>query len=167
MSIRSVGEAGGNQVAGELEQGRQGGRSKMSERGRQSGGKKILVVDDEVAVRELCSACIIFGLGDDWQVVQAADGREAIAKAEQEQPDLILLDIMMPEVDGFEVCKKLKASPKTGAIPVVFLTALGAEKDVERGLALGGDGYVVKPFNAVTLVAQISELLTASSEDAD
>ncbi len=137
----------------------------MSERGRPAGSGKILVVDDEAAVRELCLACIRLGLGDNWQVIQAVDGRDALVKAEQEQPDLVLLDIMMPEMDGFEVCKKLKASPKTGAIPVVFLTALGAEKDVERGLALGGDGYVVKPFNAVTLAAQISELLTVNSED--
>ncbi|MCJ7822466.1 MAG: response regulator [Armatimonadetes bacterium] len=143
---------------------RQSGRKTQCRRDACAPGGKILVVDDEAAVRETCIACIRHGLGEEWQVVEAADGREAIAKAEQERPNLILLDIMMPEVDGFEVCRKLKSSPKTGGIPVVFLTALGEEKDVERGLALGGDGYVVKPFNPVTLAAQISELLTASRD---
>ena len=73
---------------------------------------------------------------------------------------------MTNDMDGFEVCRRLKASPETTGIPVVFLTALGEEKDVEQGLALGGDGYVVKPFNAVTLAAQISELLTEDSDEA-
>jgi len=128
--------------------------------------KKILVVDDEESVRNLCTACIQHALGQGYEVVEAADGDEAIAAAGVEQPDLILLDIMMPEVDGFEVCRRLKASAETRDIPVIFLTALGEEKDVEQGLALGGDAYVVKPFNAVTLAAQISELLTPDSDEA-
>jgi CheY-like chemotaxis protein len=121
---------------------------------------KILVVDDEEAVRDLCTACIHHALGSNCEVVQARDGEEAIAAAEREDPDLILLDIMMPGLDGFEVCRRLKSTPRTRGIPVVFLTALGEEKNVDQGLALGGDGYVVKPFNAVTLAAQITELLT-------
>ena len=128
--------------------------------------KKILVVDDEESVRDLCIACIQHGLEQKYEVVEAANGGAAIAAAQAERPDLILLDIMMPEMDGFEVCRRLKASPETKGIPVVFLTALGEEKDVEQGLALGGDGYVVKPFNAVTLAAQISELLTEDSDEA-
>jgi CheY-like chemotaxis protein len=138
--------------------------------GRESDGgdvrKKILVVDDEQSVRDLCIACIQHALGHGYDVVEAANGGAAIAAAQAERPDLILLDIMMPEVDGFEVCRRLKASPETKGIPVVFLTALGEEKDVEQGLALGGDGYVVKPFNAITLAAQISELLTEDSDEA-
>jgi len=138
--------------------------------GRESDGgdvrKKILVVDDEQSVRDLCIACIRHALGQGYDVVEAANGDAAIAAAQAERPDLILLDIMMPEVDGFEVCRRLKASPETKGIPVVFLTALGEEKDVEQGLALGGDGYVVKPFNAITLAAQISELLTEDSDEA-
>jgi len=128
--------------------------------------KKILVVDDEESVRDLCIACIQHALGQGYDVVEAANGGAAIAAAKAERPDLILLDIMMPEVDGFEVCRRLKASPETKGIPVVFLTALGEDKNVEQGLALGGDGYVVKPFNAVTLAAQISELLTEDSDEA-
>jgi len=137
--------------------------------GKASGGrevrKKILVVDDEESVRDLCIACIRHALGQGYDVVEAASGGAAIAVAQAERPDLILMDIMMPEMDGFEACRRLKALPETKGIPVVFLTALGEEKDVEQGLALGGDGYVVKPFNAVTLAAQISELLTEDSDE--
>jgi CheY-like chemotaxis protein len=127
----------------------------------ETGGRKrkILVVDDEDSVRDLCVACIEHGLGGEYEVLEAADGDEAMAAVEVEEPDLILLDIMMPQPDGFEVCRRLKASRDTRDIPIVFLTALGEEAHVEKGLALGGDGYVVKPFNAVTLAAQISELL--------
>jgi CheY-like chemotaxis protein len=70
-------------------------------------------------------------------------------------------------MDGYEVCRRLKQGPETRAIPIVFLTALGKDENIEKGLALGGDSYVVKPFNAVTLAAQISELLTPRSEGAD
>lgn len=129
-------------------------------------GRKILVVDDEEAVRTLCSACIQHALGSEYEVLEAKDGEQALASAEKDDPDLILLDVMMPRVDGFEVCRRLKASPRTRDIPVVFLTALGQDKDVEKGLALGGDGYVVKPFNAVTLAAQITELLAPGGGEA-
>ena len=128
--------------------------------------RKILVVDDEEAIRSLAGACIRHALGQEYGVLEARDGDDAIAAAERELPDLILLDIMMPGTDGFEVCRRLKASPTTKDIPIVFLTALGAEKDVEQGLALGGDGYVIKPFNAVTLAAQITELLAPAGDDA-
>ncbi|UCC69630.1 MAG: response regulator [Armatimonadota bacterium] len=127
---------------------------------------RILVVDDEEAVRTLAAACIRHGLGEQHETLEAHDGEEAIAAAERERPDLILLDIMMPRMDGFEACRRLKRCVTTKHIPIVFLTALGAEKDVAEGLALGGDSYVVKPFNAVTLAAQISELLSPRSEDA-
>jgi two-component system phosphate regulon response regulator PhoB len=126
--------------------------------------RKILIVDDEQAVRSLCVACIQHGLGDDYEVLEAADGDEAMVAVETDRPDLILLDIMMPEVDGFEVCRRLKESSETRDIPIVFLTALGEEKDVQKGLALGGDGYIIKPFNAVTLAAQISEILIPDSD---
>ncbi len=128
---------------------------------------KILVVDDEHSVRDLCIACVRHGLGKEYEVVEASNGEEAMAAVEAERPDLILLDIKMPGMDGFEVCRRLKSSADTRNVPVVFLTALGEERHVEKGLALGGDGYVVKPFNAVTLAAQITELLTPSSDQAD
>jgi CheY-like chemotaxis protein len=126
--------------------------------------KKVLVVDDEQAVRSLCIACIQHTLGDEYEVAEAADADEAMAAVEADQPDIILLDILMPDVDGFEVCRRLKGSPETRDIPIVFLTALGEEKDVAKGLALGGDGYIIKPFNAVTLAAQITEILTPNCD---
>jgi len=140
------------------------GRARRGSMGDKLRMKKVLVVDDEDAVRSLCAACIQHGLGDDYEVFEAADGEEAMAAVEADRPDLILLDILMPEMDGFEVCRRLKGSPETRDIPIVFLTALGEEKDVERGLALGGDGYIVKPFNAVTLAAQVSEILAPNCD---
>ncbi len=128
---------------------------------------RILVVDDEEAVRSLAAACIRHALGEQHETLEACDGEQAIAVAEREHPDLILLDILMPGVDGFEACRRMKASAITKDIPIVFLTALGAEKDMAKGLAAGGDGYVAKPFNAVTLAAQISELLSSPGEGTD
>jgi CheY-like chemotaxis protein len=125
---------------------------------------RILVVDDEESVRDLCRACIEHALGPQHRVLEAADGDEAIDIVQREPVDLVLLDILMPNVDGFEVCRRLKGAEDTRDIPIVFLTALGEEKHVEQGLALGGDGYVVKPFNSVTLAAQISELLSPSED---
>jgi len=127
-------------------------------------GRKILVVDDDAAVCSLAGACIRHALGEDYQVSYARNGKKALEAVERDRPDLVLLDILMPVMNGFEVCRQLRASPATKHIPIVFLTALGEEKDVEQGLALGGDGYVVKPFNAVTLAAQISELLAPRGE---
>lgn len=132
-----------------------------------AGGWRILVVDDEEAVRTLAAACIRHGLGGQHEILEAGDGEEAIAVAERERPDLILLDILMPGVDGFEACRRMKASATTKGIPIVFLTALDTEKDMARGLAVGGDGYVTKPFNAVMLAAQISELLGPVGESGD
>lgn len=129
--------------------------------------RKILVVDDEASVRNLCIACIRHALGPSYEVLEAPDGEAAIAAVQSGKPDLVLLDVRMPRMDGFEVCRRLKGSAQTRDIPIVFLTALGEEQDVEKGLSLGGDSYVVKPFNAVTLAAQISELLTPISDDED
>lgn len=121
---------------------------------------RILVVDDEPQVCWLAAECIRLTLGEEHEVIQANSGEEALREVERARPDLVLLDIMMPGVDGFAVCRQLKESALTSSIPVVFLTARGDAEAIEEGLALGGDGYVVKPFNAVTLTAQISELLS-------
>lgn len=124
-------------------------------------GPKILVVDDEAAVCNLAGACIRHSLGEHYQVTYARNGKKALEAVRRERPDLVLLDVMMPVMDGFEVCRELRSSPDTEDIPILFLTGLGDEGHIEKGLELGGDGYVVKPFNAVTLAAQISELLEA------
>jgi len=131
---------------------------------RPAGGPKILVVDDEAAVCNLAGACIRHALGAHYRVSYARNGKKALEAVQRERPDLVLLDILMPVMDGFEVCRRLKSSSETEGIPILFLTALGEEKDIEKGLALGGDGYVIKPFNAVTLAAQISELLGPPGE---
>ena len=107
----------------------------------------------------MAGECIRLALGDSYQVMEARGCEEAIEMAQRERPDLILLDILMPEVDGFEVCRRLKSSAETSRIPIVFLTARGEKEAVDEGLALGGEGYVIKPFNAVSLAAQVSELL--------
>jgi len=125
---------------------------------------KILVVDDDAAICSLAGACIRHVLGESYRVSYARNGKKALEAVRREQPDLVLLDILMPVMDGFEVCRQLKSTPGTDGIPILFLTALGEDANIEKGLALGGDGYVVKPFNAVTLAAQITELLVRPDE---
>jgi CheY-like chemotaxis protein len=120
---------------------------------------QVLVVDDEETVRVLAAACIEHGLGPNWQVRFASGGEEALASVAGARPDLILLDILMPGVDGLEVCRRLKASPDTRAIPIIFLTALGDEPSIDEALKLGAASYIIKPFNAVVLAAQVAAVL--------
>ncbi len=118
--------------------------------------QKILIVDDEETTVQL----IEFVLRKNHFVpVCAYSGSKAIELAQQEKPDLILLDIMMPGQDGFEVCAQLKKDHRTKDIPVIFLTALGQETDVERGLRTGANGYIIKPFNPTDLLHQIKVTL--------
>ncbi len=126
--------------------------------------RKILVVDDEASVRALAGACIHHALGDGYEVLYAASGEEALAAVQQHHPDVVLLDIIMPDVDGFEVCRQLKSAPATRDIPIIFLTAKAEDASVDTGVALGAEGYMIKPFNAVTLTAQIAEILGGESE---
>lgn len=121
---------------------------------------QILVVDDEASVRELLS----FNLKKNgYSVETAADGREALAKAAG--MDLVLLDIMLPEVDGLEVCRRLKADPQTSGIPIIMLTAKAEEIDRVLGLELGADDYVVKPFSMRELLARVKAVLRRSAKD--
>jgi DNA-binding response OmpR family regulator len=94
-----------------------------------------------------------------FQVVVAGNGTEALAKVAAEKPDVALLDWMMPEMDGVEVCRRLKADPETAAIPVVFLTARSQEAELKTGLSMGAIGYITKPFDALTLGDRVRELL--------
>lgn len=89
----------------------------------------------------------------------ASGGQEGIAKAEQERPDLILLDVMMPEMDGYETCRRLKANPATASIPIVFLSARAQQSEIQKGRDLGAIGYLVKPFDPMTLSSQLEEML--------
>ncbi len=117
---------------------------------------KILVVDDEPDAVEL----VAFGLkGAGYQVSTAADGEEALRKAREQLPDLIVLDVMLPEVDGLEVCKILRRDGATASIPIILLTAKAGEMDRVLGLELGADDYVTKPFSPRELILRVKRLL--------
>ena len=118
--------------------------------------KTILVVDDEPDAVEL----VEFNLrAAGYSVITAEDGAEAIAKARKALPDLILLDVMLPEIDGMAGCKILKNDPATSSIPIIMLTAKAAEIDRILGLELGADDYVTKPFSPRELILRIKNLL--------
>lgn len=119
---------------------------------------RILIVDDTPLNIKLLEA----KLARDYYIVSAAEnGREALEKVATEKPDLILLDVMMPEMDGFETCRRLKANPATAHIPVVIITALSDVADRVRGLAAGADDFLGKPINDLALMARIRSLLRA------
>jgi len=118
---------------------------------------KVLVVDDEVNITQILE----FSIGaEGFEVITAQNGEEAIEKARREQPDLIILDIMMPKIDGYEACRILKANPLTKNIPVVLLTAKGRDIDKRLGMEVGATDYIVKPFSPNKLVERIHRLLS-------
>jgi len=124
--------------------------------------KKILIVEDEEDIREL----IHFHLyKNKYDIYEASNGEEAIEKAFLNQPDLILLDIMIPKVDGIEVCKRLKLDPKTSSIKIIFLSAKGEEEDIVKGLELGADDYITKPFSPKILMARIKTALKREQKE--
>lgn len=118
---------------------------------------KVLLAEDEEDIRRLASLSL--GRGGEWKILEASDGEECLALARKEHPDVILLDAMMPKLDGFQVCQRLKADTATKAIPVIFLTASVQEWDMQRGLALGAIGYLAKPFDPLQLRQQVLDLL--------
>jgi two-component system alkaline phosphatase synthesis response regulator PhoP len=117
---------------------------------------KILVADDERDIRELIGFTLRFA---GFEVVLTADGIEAIEKAPLEQPDLILLDVRMPRITGYEVCRQLKENPATSAIPIVFLSAKGQDGEIKQGLESGAVEYIVKPFAPDELTHQVKDIL--------
>ncbi len=118
---------------------------------------KILVAEDERDIREL----IGFTLRDfaGYNVILVANGAEAVERAEQEKPDLILMDVRMPRMTGYEACRKLKEKPETKEIPVVFLSAKGQESEINEGLEVGATEYILKPFAPLELTEQVKRLL--------
>lgn len=98
-----------------------------------------------------------------FTVKVTGNGREALAAIRETPPDVVVLDWMMPELDGPETCRQLKADPATAAIPVIFLTAKSQESEIQRGLSLGAAGYVTKPFDALQLGQQVKDILAATS----
>ena len=117
---------------------------------------KILVAEDERDIRELIGFSLRFA---DFEVVLTQNGEEAIEMAPVEEPDLILLDVRMPKMSGYEACRRLKEDASTSEIPVVFLSAKGQEKEIEEGLDSGAVDYIVKPFAPDELADQVREIL--------
>ena len=120
----------------------------------------ILVVDDEPQIVELVEDYLKQA---DFRVVTARDGQSALTVARAERPDLVVLDLMLPGIDGLEVARRLKKDPKTVGIPIVMLTAKGEEADIVTGLELGADDYIAKPFSPRILVARIKAVIRRQS----
>lgn len=118
--------------------------------------KRILIADDEPNI-VVSLEFLMKREGFDVQV--AVDGEAALQAIAAQMPDLILLDIMLPKKDGFEVCQQIRANPRWQAVKVVMLTAKGRDTEVSKGLALGADAYMTKPFSTKDLVAQVRQLL--------
>jgi DNA-binding response OmpR family regulator len=120
--------------------------------------KKILIVDDEPNI----VISLEFRMKKEgFEVAVAGDGEEALAKVAAFGPDLVLLDVMMPKKSGFEVCEALRADPARAGLLIVMLTAKGRDTEVAKGIALGADAYVTKPFSTKELVARVKEMLAA------
>lgn len=119
--------------------------------------KQVLLADDDKSVRDL----LVETLGDDerYQVLEAADGEQALEIARKRRPNLVFLDVLMPKKNGFEVCRALKSDPATAGIIVVMLTALGQEDARVRGQQAGADGYFTKPFSPLALISKVEEIL--------
>src|SRR3989339_1893627 len=118
--------------------------------------ENILVVDDEEDVLEL----VRYNLDKNgYGIYTATTGEDALAKARAKLPDLIILDLMLPGIDGLDICKKIKTDTRTQNIPVIMLTAKGDETDIITGLELGADDYVTKPFSPKVLVARVRRIL--------
>jgi DNA-binding response OmpR family regulator len=117
---------------------------------------RVLVIDDEAPIRLLCRVNLE---AEGMEVLEASDGPTGLEKARNEEPDVILLDVMMPGLDGWQVAEELLDSDSTKAIPIVFLTARAEVRDRARGLDLGGIDYVTKPFNPVELAPLVLDLI--------
>ncbi len=124
-------------------------------------GKKIMAVDDERHIVRLIQVNLERA---GYQVITAFDGPEALKKVETDKPDLIVLDVMMPKMDGFEVLKRLQANPETREIPVVMLTAKAQDADVFRGWASGVSAYLTKPFNPLELITFVKRILSGRDD---
>jgi len=124
----------------------------------------ILIVEDEEDIRELVSYNL---LKEGYQVAGVGTGEEALQAVEKKPPDLILLDIMLPRLDGLGVCRNLKNDPRFESIPIIMLTAKGEEADVVAGLNLGADDYITKPFSPKVLLARVRAVLRRAAAERD
>jgi two-component system, OmpR family, alkaline phosphatase synthesis response regulator PhoP len=117
---------------------------------------KVLVIDDEAPIRLLCRVNLE---AEEMDVIEAADGPSGVEKAQDESPDVILLDVMMPGLDGWHVAEQLLQDDRTRGIPIIFLTARAEFRDRARGLDIGGVDYITKPFNPLELAPLVQRLL--------
>jgi DNA-binding response OmpR family regulator len=118
--------------------------------------KKVLIVDDEP---NIVLSVEFLMQREGHEVITAGDGQEAIELLAKSRPDLMILDVMMPRKNGFEVCAEVRANPALSGMPILMLTAKGREAEMKKGLSLGADAYITKPFSTHELVAQVQELL--------
>jgi DNA-binding response OmpR family regulator len=119
---------------------------------------KVLLVEDEPDIRLITS----LALEDDGHyVVAVGDGLSALEWAQAEPFDVVLLDVMLPQIDGFTICARLKSHPPTAHLPVIFLTARSQETEVRQGLSIGAKGYIVKPYDIFTLSVRVAAILDA------
>ena len=123
--------------------------------------RKLMIADDEEGVRSLVRMTLE---ADSYEIYEARDADETLAVARDRQPDLVFLDVMMPGISGFEVCRTLKTDPRTAGIKIVMLTAQAQEQDREEGLAAGADDYFTKPFSPVALLNKVEEVFTEAEE---
>jgi two-component system phosphate regulon response regulator PhoB len=122
----------------------------------------ILVVDDEEDIQELVKLNVI---REGYDVLTAGSGEEALEIAQAQQPSLAILDLMLPGIDGLEVCRLLRSNPKTRQIPVIILTAKSEDSDIVAGLELGADDYITKPFSSKVLIARVRRVLRKRVEE--
>jgi two-component system, OmpR family, alkaline phosphatase synthesis response regulator PhoP len=118
----------------------------------EANGRKVLVIDDEPGIIEIVEANLE---GDGFEVISASNGKEGLEKIKQEAPELVVLDVMMPEMDGWEVLRNLERDPETAGLPVIMLTAKAADEDYIYGLEEGAVEYITKPFLPQELVNRI------------
>ena len=119
----------------------------------------VLVVDDTEA-----NIDILMEILEEYDLVVAMDGESALVTVEEELPALILLDVLMPDIDGFEVCKRLKSSPETATVPIIFLSALSGDEEKQKGLDLGAVDFITKPFDPSEIQTKVKQHLLAAIE---
>lgn len=125
-------------------------------------GEKILVAEDEQDIQKVIKITLKFKGG--FNVSFANNGLEVLDLVKQDRPQLIILDVMMPRMDGYETCRRLKADPDTSSVPVVFLTAKAQEKEIEEGLKLGAIDYIKKPFEPDEFVAKVKSIIAGITQ---
>lgn len=119
-------------------------------------GSKVLIADDNQPNRELLEAYL---LDENYEILMAADGEQTMSMVEEQHPDIILLDIMMPRLSGYEVCERLKQNPETRKIPILMVTALNEMGDIEKAIEKGCDDFLKKPVNRLELQTRVRSLL--------